>query len=357
VVTVRFAQHLPSPDVVGARRWIVGIGTLAVVVATTGVASIALDDGDEGRKVEVAATTTTTSSTTTTVPTTTLPPTTTTTAPPPPPVPGALAPIVAGEAPIAALEPVALADQIVQSERAIRDPLSTPEVFNAAARLQQVTYRRLGENPAWEPEVLARTPVELHETIWRQASARREFRAMHRRLGQNLPAWRVVEPEPADQLLALYQEAEARFGVPWDVLAAVNLVETAMGRIVGLSVAGAQGPMQFMPPTWEAYGMGGDVWNTRDAIMGAANYLAANGANRGTMDGLRSALYHYNHSNHYVEGVIFYAQVMRSDPRSYLALHQWPVAYLTAHGDIILPTGYEQHEPIPVLEWLAARQG
>jgi membrane-bound lytic murein transglycosylase B len=252
---------------------------------------------------------------------------------------------------------VALADQILQSELAIGNPATPPEVFAAATRLQQLAYRRLGENPTWEPEVFARTPVELHERIWRQATARREFRAMHTRLGQNLPAWRIVEPLPADELLALYQEAEARFGVPWDVLAAVNLVETGMGRIVGLSVAGAQGPMQFMPATWAAYGMGGDVWNTRDAIMGAANYLAANGGNRGTMDGLRNALFHYNRSNHYVEGVLLYAQLMRADHRQYLALHAWPIAYLTAHGDIILPTGYEQPEPIPVLEWLAAHQG
>ncbi len=261
---------------------------------------------------------------------------------------------MAGEAPVAALDPVALADQILQSELAIRDPAAPPEVLAAAARLQQVAYRRLGENPAWEPEVLARTPVELHEAIWRQATARREFRAMHTRLGQNLPAWRIVEPLPAAELLALYQEAEARFGVPWYVLASVNLVETGMGRIVGLSSAGAQGPMQFMPATWAAYGMGGDVWNPRDAILGAANYLAANGGNQGTEDGLRNALFHYNRSAHYVQGVIHYAELMRVEPRTFLALHQWPIVYLTAHGDIVLPTGYEQAQPIPVLEWLAA---
>ena len=32
--------------------------------------------------------------------------------------------------------------------------------------------------------------------------------------------------------------------------------------------------MQFMPATWAAYGLGGDVQNERDAILGAANYLA-----------------------------------------------------------------------------------
>jgi membrane-bound lytic murein transglycosylase B len=262
--------------------------------------------------------------------------------------------VLAGEAPTAAGDPAALADQIVQAELAIRDPATAPEVVDAAARVQQVAYRRLGERPEWEPQVLAAVPDHLDESVWRQATARREFRAMHRRLGENLPAWRIVEPVAAGELLAMYQEAEARFGVPWYVLASVNLVETGMGRIVGLSVAGAQGPMQFMAPTWDAYGMGGDVWNTRDAILGAANYLAANGGGNGTAEGLSNALFHYNRSNHYVRGVLHYAEIMRAEPRTFLAFHAWEIAYLTAHGDVILPVGYEQLEPIPVLDWLAA---
>src|SRR5690606_6262290 len=149
---------------------------------------------------------------------TTLPPTTVgaTTAPtttaPPPPVPEVLAPVVAGQAPVAAEEPAGLAEQVLAAEAAIRDPATPPEVLAAAGRLQQVAYRRLGEHPEWDQAVLDRTPPELHEAIWRQATARREFRAMHTRLGQNLPAWRIVEPPPAGELLALYQEAEARFG-------------------------------------------------------------------------------------------------------------------------------------------------
>jgi membrane-bound lytic murein transglycosylase B len=345
---------------VGGRRFVVGIAAVACAVLGAGVVAVARhDDGATasaaGTSTSSRATGSTTTSTTVATTSTTLAPTTTSTAPPAPTVPGALAPVVDGEAPVAALDPVALADQILQAELVIRDPASTPEAFDAAARLQQVAFRRLGENPQWEPEVLARTPVELHESIWRQATARREFRAMHTRLGQNLPAWRIVEPLAAGELLALYQEAEARFGVPWYVLASVNLVETGMGRIVGLSSAGAQGPMQFMPATWAAYGMGGDVWNPRDAIMGAANYLAANGGGNGTPEGLANALFHYNRSHHYVQGVLHYAEVMRIEPREFLALHAWEIVYLTAHGDIVLPTGYEQLEPIPVLDWLAAQ--
>ena len=57
------------------------------------------------------------------------------------------------------------------------------------------------------------------------------------------------------------------------MLAAVDSVESVFGRVRSASDAGAQGPMQFMPATWPAYGMGGDVQDPRDAILGAANYL------------------------------------------------------------------------------------
>src|SRR3990170_162129 len=84
--------------------------------------------------------------------------------------------------------------------------------------------------------------------------------------GPNLPtAWRIVEPAPLDELLRYYREAEAEFGVHWSYLASIHLVETRMGRIRGVSTAGAQGPMQFMPGTWAAYGEG-DINSNRDAI-------------------------------------------------------------------------------------------
>lgn len=341
----------------------------AVLVAGVAVAVAAGDDGGPGDRRAAAATGATggrsgrrpatagaahpsAPSTSTTAA-----PATTTTAPPTtaagPPVPPAVAPVLAGEPPTPAGDPVALAEQIVQVETAIRDPATSPEVLEAAARLQQLAYRRLGERPEWEPVVLDRAPPGLREAIWRHATARREFRAMHTRLSENLPAWRIVDPLPAEELLARYAEAEARFGVPWHVLAAVHLVETAMGRIVGLSAAGAQGPMQFMPATWEAYGMGGDVWDTRDAILGAANYLAANGGAAGTPEGLENALFHYNRSHHYVRGVLHYSAIMAAEPRAFLGLHAWPVVYLTVHGDVVLPTGYEQHQPVKAATWIA----
>jgi membrane-bound lytic murein transglycosylase B len=128
-----------------------------------------------------------------------------------------------------------------------------------------------------------------------------------------------------------------------------------MGRIVGLSSAGAQGPMQFLPGTWARYGLGGDVWNTRDAILGAANYLAANGAADGTDARLDNALYRYNNDTRYVRGVRHYAAVMQADERAFLGFHAWQVYYRTHLGEIALPTGYKLSRSMPVEEWLATR--
>ncbi|HET6663461.1 MAG TPA: lytic transglycosylase domain-containing protein, partial [Acidimicrobiales bacterium] len=158
----------------------------------------------------------------------------------------------------------------------------------------------------------------------------------------------------AEQLLSLYQEAEATFGVPWYILAAVNLVETGMGRIRGLSVAGAQGPMQFMPGTWDAYGMGGNVNDHRDAILGAANYLRANGGADGTSAGLDHALYRYNNSERYVRGVRAFAEVLRTEPVTLRGFHAWEVVYLSTAGDIVLEPGYHAADRIPVADFLAA---
>jgi len=104
------------------------------------------------------------------------------------------------------------------------------------------------------------------------------------------------------------------------LLAAVNLVESAFGRLRNDSVAGAQGPMQFIPATWRAYGLGGNVQDPHDAILGAANYLHANGA---PADEAR-ALLHYNPSPLYVTAVMGYAKVIRRDPRGLFALYAWP---------------------------------
>jgi len=118
----------------------------------------------------------------------------------------------------------------------------------------------------------------------------------------------ISTPSAPANLDALYKKAGARYNVPWQILSAVHFVETGRSQNTGrCSYAGACGPMQFMPATWRAYGVDGngdgvrDITNVVDAMYGAANYLAANGANRGAYT---NALYRYNHSTAYVNKVL-----------------------------------------------------
>jgi Transglycosylase SLT domain len=153
---------------------------------------------------------------------------------------------------------------------------------------------------------------------------RATFRA-RRGLGKITPPtpgrYRTGPPEPPRTLMSHYRKAQRRFGVQWPVLAAVNFVESAFGRMRNSSAAGAQGPMQFIPSTWDAYGMGGDVNDPHDAIMGAANYLSASGA----PGNLTAALYAYNHSDLYVRAVLAYAGRIRRDRDAFLSYYSWQV--------------------------------
>jgi murein DD-endopeptidase MepM/ murein hydrolase activator NlpD len=113
------------------------------------------------------------------------------------------------------------------------------------------------------------------------------------------------------QLLALWQRAGAAYGIPWQVLGAINKVESNWGRNMGPSSAGAIGWMQFMPSTWLRWGVDAngdgvaDPWNPDDAIYSAARYLAAAG---GASDLYRS-VYAYNHADWYVHEVLSLADL------------------------------------------------
>jgi murein DD-endopeptidase MepM/ murein hydrolase activator NlpD len=117
------------------------------------------------------------------------------------------------------------------------------------------------------------------------------------------------------QLLGLWQRAGSTYGIPWQVLAAINKVESNFGRNMGPSSAGAVGWMQFMPDTWLRWGVDAngdgvaDPWNPNDAIFSAARYLAAAG---GSTDIYRS-VYAYNHADWYVREVLGLAGIYGSD--------------------------------------------
>jgi soluble lytic murein transglycosylase-like protein len=184
------------------------------------------------------------------------------------------------------------------------------------------------------PQVLALVPPELHSAIRANLGAGQELGVLNEPVAA-IPHWRIVTPPPPDELLGYYAEAERIFGVSWAYLAAINLVETNMGRIQGLSSAGAQGPMQFIPSTWAIYGRG-DVNNPHDAILAAARYLKAAGA-PGNMP---RALYAYNPSQLYVRIITNYAQQMLANERAFLGYYYWQVHVETNHGDVLLEEGY-----------------
>lgn len=147
----------------------------------------------------------------------------------------------------------------------------------------------------------------------------------------------------------LLPQSGAATGVGWNYLAAINLVETGLGRIVGVSDAGAQGPMQFLPSTFAEYGDGGDILSPHDSIMAAGRYLAANGF----ADDYDYALFRYNQSDRYVRAVNDYAAALATDPATFAGYYRWDIYYHTTAGDVLLPIGYAVTSPIPVTNYLA----
>jgi membrane-bound lytic murein transglycosylase B len=247
-------------------------------------------------------------------------------------------------APRAAGEAVAA---ITRAERVLHDAAigdDDPRVA-LAGHVEQVAMRALADHPGWDAEVATTLPPGDRATAADDAAAGRDLRALVRAPKPELPAWTIVAPAPADELRRDYQEGQARFGVPWQYLAAVHLVETKMGRLRGTSTAGARGPMQFLPRTWAAYGGGGDIESNHDAILGAARYLAANGGGRGD---LHNALFHYNPAETYVRAVTRYAERMKADAAAYRGYWGWQVYYWSTLGDVWLRTGWTSAQARPV---------
>ena len=117
-------------------------------------------------------------------------------------------------------------------------------------------------------------------------------------------------------LLSIYQAAGIQYGVRWEVLAAINEIETDYGRNLNVSSAGAMGWMQFIPSSWKQYGVDAngddkkDPYNPVDAIFAAARYLKAAGADQD----LSKAIFAYNHADWYVESVLMRARFIGGMP-------------------------------------------
>jgi membrane-bound lytic murein transglycosylase B len=201
----------------------------------------------------------------------------------------------------------------------------------AAVTLQALYVQRADRLLAKRPRLASLTLPRLPAPLRRESS--QTVRALRDLMRLTPPShkrhFRTGRAAPAGSLLRFYRQAQRRFGVRWNVLAAVNLVETDFNRIRSSSSAGAQGPMQFMASTWRIYGLGGDVHDPHDAILGAANYLRRSGAPAS----YHRALFAYNPSPLYVDAVLRYARQIASDRRAFYRFYPWQVFVRTASGE------------------------
>lgn len=230
----------------------------------------------------------------------------------------------------------ALATIEVELERGVRawllegDPRTerAPRPLVLQALYQQRIYRLLVRRP----RLAQRVYRTLHHPLERKArslvSAGAKLRSLITPVEPPLDI-RTGRPRPAGELWGYYSKAERRFDVAPAVLATVNMVETRFNRVRSSSSAGAQGPMQFLPSTWDQYGMGGDIYDPHDAILGAANYLSASGAPHD----YRAALYAYNHADEYVDAVLAYARWMEREEHAYYVFYNWQAFAVTTEGD------------------------
>jgi murein DD-endopeptidase MepM/ murein hydrolase activator NlpD len=161
------------------------------------------------------------------------------------------------------------------------------------------------------------------------------------------------------QLVQLWQRAGSAYGIPWQVLAAINKVESNFGRNMGPSSAGAIGWMQFMPSTWTRWGVDAngdglaDPWNAEDAIFSAARYLAASG---GQTD-ISHAIFSYNHAQWYVDEVLRDARLFGAvGPQATFRLDRMQVDLHAAERKVA-DANRKLIAAVGVQRGLAARQG
>ena len=238
--------------------------------------------------------------------------------------------------------PAVLAGQLDRATATLRDRDSSATDVRRAAEFQQLAVRTLATaSKAFHRKVMARVDTDTARVIGGMVRAAKSLHSITDPQ-QQLPRWRIIAPPPVAELRGYYKGAQRRTDVPWTYLAAIHLVETRMGRIRGTSTAGARGPMQFLPSTWEIYGAGGDINDPRDAIRAAARLLKDHGA-PGDMAG---ALWHYNPADHYVRAVTAHARTMQRWSYTYRGYWHWRVLYRHVRGTYVLPIGYPHKKAV-----------
>ena len=212
--------------------------------------------------------------------------------------------------------------QISQKRRdylaAIEEQQATTVDLRRRERALDQTIDRLGTNNARTEARLHRLEAAEKARIQKSAAATGGGEAgseYEREVARNDIVARDAGPISKKEYMELYKESARNygFGPDWYILAAVGKVESNHGESMGTSSAGAMGPMQFMPTTWETSGVDGNgdgvanVMDPEDAIPAAASYLADGGA---PQDWYR-ALYSYNHADWYVKKVLAVAEAYR----------------------------------------------
>lgn len=244
------------------------------------------------------------------------------------------------------------ASLFIEVERALRVDGQSVQDYADIGHTEQVLIRSIMRNPEWIEPFRAALPEDLLAVADLHITARTELGLLHTGGGpplENIPAWEIIEPEPFDLLVGHYRTAGEATGIEWQILAGINLIETGMGRIDGVSTAGAQGPMQFLPTTWDEVSEGGDIESPADAIGGAARYLVQ----RGGLDDIEKGLWGYNNSDHYVNAVLAYAELVRLDERALRGFYNWEIYVGTEAGTLWLPVGFRTEEPRSAIEFLA----
>ena len=186
--------------------------------------------------------------------------------------------------------------------------------FVAVARDRQLVIRAVARNAKEATAVVRLAPAERDDI-----AARRDLNALSAGSPPQVGGVSVGRALHAGKLLSFYKEAQRRFGIRWQLLAAINFVESDFGRARTTAKADAQGPMQFEPATWRAYGMGGNVYDEHDAILAAANLLATDGGRTNE----RAALMHYNLSPLYWDAVLHLTHRMAAVPSAYREYYAW----------------------------------
>ena len=203
-------------------------------------------------------------------------------------------------------------------EEALREErLRTAELRRHERELEEVIARISSGMALTEARLQELRAVERARILEQRAATGvgDEGRGYELRIAEEEIVAEPVEPISRKGYRKLYRESAEKygFGEDWYVLAAVGKVESNHGESMGPSSAGAMGPMQFLPSTWETAGVDGDgdgvanIMDPRDAIPAAAGYLE----NGGAPGDWYAALFTYNHADWYVIKVLGVAEGYR----------------------------------------------